>query len=586
MVLLFFFAFISGLVTIFAPCIWPLLPIILASSTQSKGHWRPLGVTLGLMISFAFFTLAITWLISLFHLNPNILRWLAVVILLILGLSMVVPAISRLLEGLVSRFSGKFAVAPGSNQNEFWAGFLLGLSLGIVWTPCAGPVFATVATLAAVGNISVTLIFITLFYVLGVGIPLFILAYGGSILLAKTRSFSKYTLNVQRVFGILVIFISLAIATNYDKVVENYLLNLFPSLTNGVENIDNNQAVINQLNNLKHPGQKNANPQVDNSSLFNTNYAAPALSGGTQWLNNPVGTGTSSKPLSIKQLKGKVVLVDFWTYTCINCIRTLPHVTRWYDKYQKDGLVVIGVHTPEFAFEHDAYNVINAIKMFNIHYPVVQDNNYNIWNNYNNEYWPAEYLIDSNGNVRRTDFGEGQYTQMEEAIQLLLKDAGKKVNVRLSSLPDKTPQTQISPETYIGSDRVSYYFPNGSYPGGQNHFTLQTPDMNAFSLGGTWDIQSQFGQTIGKTELNYNFLAQHVYLVMSPNLNKSATVKVFLDNKPIDPTVAGNDVKSGVVNVDTDRLYDLVNLHGSTENHLLRLEFESSGTQVFAFTFG
>ncbi len=500
---------------------------------------------------------------------------------------MVIPAFSRLLEGWISRFSGKFSIVSGSDKNEFWSGFLLGVSLGIVWTPCAGPVFATVATLAAVGNVSLTLISISLFYVLGVGIPLFIFAYGGSLLLSKTRSFSKYTLIVQRIFGILVILISLAIATNYDKVVENDLLNLFPALTNGVENIDNNHAVISQLNKLKHPGQQSSSVSNFNTqSLLNTDYPAPGLNGGTAWLNNPNGAATNSKPITMKQLRGKVVLIDFWTYTCINCIRTLPHVTTWYNKYHKDGFVVIGVHTPEFAFEHDTYNVLNAIKMFNIHYPVVQDNNYTIWNAYNNEYWPAEYLIDANGNVRRTDFGEGQYTQMEEAIQLLLKDAGKKVNNDLSSVPDKTPQAQTSPETYIGSDRVEYYYPNGSYPGGMYHFVLQSPSSNSFSLGGTWDIYNQFGQTVGKTELQYNFLAQHVYLVLSAGLNKSAIVKVFLDGNQISDSEAGSDVQNGVVNVNTDRLYNLVDLHGNTENHILRLEFETSGTQVFAFTFG
>ena len=586
MLLLFVFAFLSGLVTIFAPCIWPLLPIILASSSQSKGHWRPLGITLGLMISFAFFTLAIYWLISLLHVDPNLLRWVAVIILLILGLSMIMPSLSSILEALVSRFSGRFVLNSNFNNNEFWTGLLLGISLGIVWTPCAGPIFATIATLAAVGNISLVLIFITIFYVLGVGMPLFILAYGGSLLLTKTSAFSQYSLFVQKIFGIIVVLIALAIATNYDKVVENGLLNLFPNLTNGIENVDNNPAVIRQLNNLKHSGQQYNTQNIDNSSLLDTNYLAPNLLGGTQWLNNPSGAGTNSQPLNLKQLRGKVVLVDFWTYTCINCIRSLTHVTDWYNRYHKYGFVVIGVHTPEFAFEHDTRNVLNAIKMFNIHYPVVQDNNYAIWNAYNNEYWPAEYLIDANGNVRRTDFGEGQYTHMEQAIQLLLRDAGRKVTTGLSSVPDKTPQSQTSPETYIGSDRVEYYYPDETYPSGQNHFTLQNPPVNSFSLGGAWDIKNQYGQTVGRTELEYNFLAQHVYLVLSPGLNKSAMVRVYLDGHQISASQAGSDVKNGVVDINTDRLYDLVDLHGSTKKDVLRLEFETSGTQVFAFTFG
>lgn len=586
MVLLLVFAFLSGLVTILAPCIWPLLPIILSTTTSKSGHQRPLGITLGIMLSFAFFTLCISFLISAFHLDPNILRIVAVIILVILGLIMIVPAFGVFFEALVSRLSGKFAINQTKGGNEFWAGFFLGIALGIVWTPCAGPIFATVATLAATGKVSSLLVLITLVYVIGVGIPLFLFAYAGQSLIAKSRRLSEYTGRIQQGFGVIIILTALAIATNYDKVVETGLLNAFPVLSNGIQNIDNNASVIQQLQTLKNQKVVNS-PKPDVNGVLNANYPAPELTGITQWLNNPNGAGKESKPLSIAGLRGKVVLIDFWTYTCINCIRTLPHVTAWYDKYNQDGFVVIGVHTPEFAFEHETNNVLSAIKMFNIHYPVAQDNNYDTWNAFNNEYWPAEYLIDGQGNVRRTEFGEGNYPQMEEAIQLLLTNAGKKVSATsLLSMPDQTPNGVLSPETYLGSDRVSYYSPNGTYPAGQYHFTLQDPNPNTFSLGGTWNISNQYATAVGQTELSYNFESQKVFLVLAPGNNKQATMTVYLDGAIINPDVAGSDVQNGVVTIDSDRLYNLVDLHGKTENHMLKLRFNTPGTEVFAFTFG
>jgi thiol-disulfide isomerase/thioredoxin len=286
-------------------------------------------------------------------------------------------------------------------------------------------------------------------------------------------------------------------------------------------------------------------------------------------------------------LKGKVVLVDFWTYTCINCIRTLPHVTSWYDKYKDKGFVVIGVHTPEFQFEHDMGNVQNAIKMYNIHYPVPQDNNYAIWNNYNNQYWPAEYLIDANGNIRRTHFGEGEYDQTEMAIQALLKEKGAKITSSLDKMPDQTPTMQLSPETYLGSNRMEYYFPDQNTGVVNKNFILSDNlSQNTFSLGGNWNITSDNAITGVGAELNYNFSADKVYLVLRPGSAKNAKVRVFLDGKVVDSSNMGADVQNGVVTIDTDRLYNLIDLKGNGGSHILKIEFEDSGIEAFAFTFG
>ena len=578
MILLLAFAFFSGLITILTPCIWPLLPIILSSSIAGQSHKRPLGITLGIMLSFFIFTLTISTFEKLFGFDPNILRLLAVFVIGFLGLSLIIPALSQKLEGFISRLSSSLGQGLSQKSGGFGAGFVTGISLGIVWSPCAGPILAAIATLAATGKIGVEIVLVTAAYVLGTGVPLFIFAYGGQQIFTRTRFISKYTGRIQQIFGLLMILTAVAIYTNYDIYIQNQILNQFPALSSTLNGFENSPSVKNQLNILKGNTQSSQNSNL--SGLFNINTPAPDFTGGTKWLN-------TGKALSISDLKGKVVLVDFWTYTCINCIRTLPHVTSWYDKYKDKGFVVIGVHTPEFAFEHDTGNVLNAIKMFNIHYPVVQDNNYAIWNNYNNQYWPAEYLIDAQGNIRREDFGEGQYDQMEMAIQGLLKEAGQKITSPLDKMPDQTPTTQLSPETYLGSGRMQYYFPSGSTGNVTQNFSLsENLSQNSFSLGGNWNITPENAITGQNAVLNYNFSADKVFLVLRPGVSKNAKVKVFLDGKAVDSSNSGADVRNGEITIDSDRLYNLIDLKGKVGGHILKLEFEESGIEAFAFTFG
>ncbi len=575
MILLIFFAFLSGLVTILAPCIWPILPIIFSSSVSGKSHQRPLGITLGIMLSFGVFTLAISSIVKIFHLDPNILRLVAVVVIGLLGISLIIPQFSQVTEALISRLSGLFGVRTTSN--DFTAGFITGLSLGIVWSPCAGPILAAIATLAATGQVTLSLIAITGAYILGVGIPLFLFAFVGQVLFSKTRFLSSQLGKIQQVFGIVMLLTALAIYTHYDTYLQAQLLNTFPQFTNSFNAFESNPEVKKQLDVLKGNMPKTTTP--DSSGLFNQNFPAPDFVGITKWLN-------IDKQLSISDLKGKVVLVDFWTYTCINCIRTLPHVTSWYEKYKDKGFIVIGVHTPEFAFEHETQNVLNAIQMYNIHYPVAQDNNYATWNNYSNQYWPAEYLIDAQGNIRRTHFGEGEYDQTEMAIQALLKEAGKQVNTSIDTMPDTTPTTRLSPETYVGAKRMEFYYPTGSTGVVSKTFELGNPTLHSFSFGGTWNIQDENAISGNNSVLVYHFFAGKVFLVLRPPGNQPGTVKVLLDGKDISDANAGNDVKNGIVTVDTDRLYNLIDLKEKVSEHILRLEFQTPGIQVFAFTFG
>ena len=527
------------------------------------------------MVSFTFFTLAITYLVRIFHLDPNIIRLFAVLVLVFLGLSMIIPALSRLTELWVSRLSGRFGRTGKNLDNDFSSGFLTGLSLGIVWTPCSGPILASIATLAATGQVSYQVILVTLAYVTGVGIPLFIFAYGGQRVIGKTRFLSGYTGRVQQGFGVLMLLTALAIYTNYDKVLQLKLLEAFPSYSSVLTSFEKNSAVKDQLDVLK--GRK-LSTDTDSGGLFNANKSMPEFAGITKWLN--------SEPLTAKGLKGKVVLIDFWTYTCINCIRSLPHVTGWYEKYKDQGFVVIGVHTPEFEFEKDTKNVQNAVKQYKINYPVAQDNDFATWNNYSNQYWPAEYLIDAKGVIRRTHFGEGKYEETEMAIQALLKEAGNKVDSKIESMPDQTPTGKISPETYVGSARMKYYYPSGSLSNGKQTLNLSdNPDQNSFSLGGEWDIQNENSIAGKNATLNYNFTADKVYLVMRPGSSRNAKVKVYIDGKLVDSKKGGADVKNGITNIDSDRLYNLIDNHGKVENHLLKLEF-TPGIAPFAFTFG
>jgi thiol-disulfide isomerase/thioredoxin len=467
--------------------------------------------------------------------------------------------------------SGRLQTGTNSQSSGFKSGFITGLSLGVIWTPCAGPILATIATLAATQAVSINVVFVTIAYIIGVGIPLFFFATLGSYFFTRSRFLSKYTGRIQQVFGVIMILAAVAIATNYDKVLQVKLLNTFPAFSNFQTQLEGNKEVKKQLDALKNTSEKSSLPQMGE---------APGFDGATKWLN-------TDKPLTKDDLKGKVVLVDFWTYTCINCIRTLPHVTRWYDKYKDQGFVVIGVHSPEFAFEKNTDNVLAAIKQYNIHYPVPQDNDFTIWKGFNNQYWPAEYLIDAKGVVRRTHFGEGEYDEMEKAIQDLLKEAGKNVNTSLDEMPDQAPTMRFSPETYLGSARMEYYHPNGSLPNGTKSFSLlETPSDNTFSLGGEWTIRDENAVTGKGATLVYNFYSDKVFLVLRPPTGKTAKVKVLLDGKVVGSDAAGKDVKDGVVLIDSDRLYELINLKGKPASHFLKLEFQTPGTETFAFTFG
>ncbi len=517
------------------------------------------------MISFTIFTLFISAIVKIFPIDPNSLRLAACVMIVLLGLSLTIPSLGAKFEALINDLLAPLQSHFKKEGSGLGAGLVTGVSLGLVWAPCAGPILATIAALSATQSVNIKVVAITLAYVSGLGIPLFIFSSLSAALFKKMRKVNKYTGRIQQVFGFIMIVMGLLIYTNYDKVIQIKVLNFFPGYSRFLGQFENNDRLQKQLDILA--GRRARTNLKDNGMLLPDEGPAPEFAGIARWLNTPA-------PLSLEGLRGKVVLVDFWTYTCINCVRTLPHLTAWYERYKDEGLVIVGVHTPEFAFERETQNVRNAIKQFHITYPVAQDNDYQTWNNYRNLYWPAEYLIDARGHIRHTHFGEGSYDHTEEAIRVLLKENGHAVGGNLSSIKDRTPRYSLTPETYLGAKRMQRFASPQKVKGGLQVFTLPPEiPLNYFAYQGPWNVQAQSAKSALGAALEFKFQAGKVFLVIGP-AHAGDKIKVFIDGKPSDDLI-----------LDDQRLYKIVDLKGKVEIHTLRLEFPK-GTSVYAFTFG
>lgn len=551
MIVLILFAFIAGFVTILSPCILPILPIVLSGGI-SGGKRRPIGIVLGFVISFTFFTLFLSSLVTLIRISPDTLRFMSVVIIFSLGISMLIPQFQLMIERMFAKISNKFTIKKSGDG--FGGGVLLGTSLGLVWTPCVGPILASVITLAASNALTTSSLFITLAYSMGTAIPLLLITYGGRALLHKVPWLLQNTVTVQKLFGIVMMIVSIGIYFNIDRSFQSYILDVFPNYGTNLTKFEDNELVKKQLNGMKKA-----------PSLLQLN-GAPEFAEG-QWLN--------SDPLTMSSLKGKVVLVDFWTYTCINCIRTLPALTSWHTKYKDKGLVIVGIHTPEFAFERSKENVEEAIRMYGIAYPVLQDNTYENWNAYGNRYWPAKYLIDATGRIRYTHFGEGAYVETEKKIQELLLENGVK---ELDSIQEEKSQGALfqsrTPELYLGSSRTE----------GRVDVIDDMP-LHSYVLSGQWTITDEYARSSPDSSLTLHFEGNEVNLVMSP-LKKGDRVKIYLDGSTISDDYAGTDVRDGIITLDTERLYNIVRLPNHSRSSILRMEFLDGATECYAFTFG
>lgn len=573
MLILILFAFLAGIVTVLSPCILPLLPIIL-SSADGKGKQKPLGVVIGFVASFTFFTLFLSTIVRLSGIPADSLRLFSIFILAGFGVSLLIPQVQTFLEQLFSRLAN---LLPATNtRSGIVGGLLIGLSLGLLWTPCVGPILASVISLAITGTVTAQAFLITVAYATGTAIPMFMIMLAGSTALQKVPWLVKNTSRIQKAFGVLMIVTALGIFLNVDRRFQTWILTTFPNYGVGLTIFEDTQQVKTELEKVN---QKPIDPDMLGKPLSDSTQTkgvpAPALQQGGEWFN--------SEPLTMADLKGKVVLIDFWTYSCINCQRTFPYLKNWWAKYQDKGLVIIGVHAPEFEFEKNPENVQRAITDFEILYPVMQDNAFGTWRAYNNRYWPAKYLIDKDGLIRYSHFGEGKYDQTEQKIQELLAETGSQLDATQISNPDYQIYSR-TPELYLGSDRLQLLAsPERVTPGQLTSFSFPTTlGKSEFAFLGEWTLQPEYAAPEESAQLLLNFEAKEVFLVARPKNGQPGQMRIFLDDEV---QAAGADNQDGLVTVDTDDLYKLI-LLDQPGRHLLRIEFLDSNVEVYAFTFG
>jgi cytochrome c biogenesis protein CcdA/thiol-disulfide isomerase/thioredoxin len=583
MLLLTLFALVAGAATAITPCVLPVLPALLSASAVG-GRRRPVGIVIGLALTFTIAIVALASLVKGVGVAGNGVRIAAEVVLVAFGLSLIIPGVAAKLE---APLAGLSRYGPRSRGDGFWSGMAVGGALGFAYTPCAGPILAAVISVSATQGTSLRIVILALAYAAGSAIVLLLLALGGRRVADAIRRAGR-GLALQRALGVVMLATAVAMAAQLDVKAENAFASHLPNaLVNPTSGIENSHSAQKQLANLRGKpkfdlgaavAKAQSKPKLDNLPVLGR---APNFASSGPWLN------TDGKALSLASLRGHVVLVDFWTYTCINCIRTLPYLKAWDARYRNAGLTIVGVHTPEFPFEHDTSNVKQAIATDGITYPVVQDNNYGTWTAYGNQYWPAEYLIDAEGRVRYTHFGEGDYSQDEKAIRALLAERGDKTLSSGLAAPGVQaihPSRVATPETYVGTSRAQGWV-NGPQKG--THDYGAPPNglgLNQFAYGGVWNEQGEFGTALGNSSLNLDFQAQRVYVVLSPPRGHSALVKVELDGKPIPADAAGADVHNGVIDVDRQRLYNVVNL-ASAGGGYLRLTMQN-GIGAYSFTFG
>jgi len=559
---------LGGLITGISPCILPVLPVIFFSGTQGADGGavavetklevlRPYRVIGGLVLSFSLVTLVGSALLSLLHLPQDAIRWVALAALVAIGLGLIFPRFERLLERPFSRIPQK-QIATRAN------GFGLGLALGVLYVPCAGPVLAAIVVAGATANIGLPVVVLTVAFALGTAVPLLFFALAGQRVAQRVSAFRRRQRQIRVTAGVVTLLLAVALVFNLPAMLQRAIPDYTSSLQNklgGDEQLQQELGGIVNDQNKELSNCTNASPHLQNCG------PAPDLKGITAWLNIP-----GDKPIDLKALRGKVVLIDFWAYSCINCQRAIPHVEGWYKAYHDDGFEVIGVHTPEYAFEKVTGNVKKGAADIGITYPIALDNSYSTWTNYRNQYWPAEYLIDAGGVVRHVSFGEGDYDGTEKLVRELITSARPRVGLPPAvDAPDTTPQLGLTPETYFGVGKVVNYAGGGVYDKGQANFTFPAalPD-DSFALQGPWTLDYQGATADGDaSSIELNYYAKSVYIVVGGTGNlmltrDGKTMAVPVGGPPTShQIVAGKDVARGLLDV--------------------RL---SKGLQVFSFTYG
>jgi cytochrome c biogenesis protein CcdA/thiol-disulfide isomerase/thioredoxin len=561
---------VGGLITGISPCILPVLPVIFFSGTQSTAGGatavkpkrevlRPYRVIAGLVLSFSLVTLVGSALLSLLHLPQDAIRWVALAALVAIGLGLIFPRFEQLLERPFSRIPQK-QIADRAN------GFGLGLALGVLYVPCAGPVLAAIVVAGATANIGVPVVVLTVAFALGTAVPLLFFALAGQRVAERVSAFRRHQRQIRVTAGIVTLLLAVALVFNLPAVLQRAIPDYTSSLQNKLGGGQQLQQDLN-LGGIVNDQNKELSNCTDGSAQLQNCGSAPDLKGITAWLNT-----AGDKPIDLHGLRGKVVLIDFWAYSCINCQRAIPHVEGWYKAYHDDGFEVIGVHTPEYAFEKVTGNVEKGAADIGITYPIALDNSYSTWTNYRNQYWPAEYLIDAGGVVRHVKFGEGDYNVTETLIRQLIATARPGVALPPPvDAPDTTPQSGLTPETYFGVGKMVNYAGTGVYDKGQANFAFPPtlPD-DSFALQGPWTLDYQGATADSDTssiELNYH--AKNVYIVVGGTgsltvTRDGKTTTVPISGPPTSHQIAtGNDMARGLLDVRS-----------------------SKGLQVFSFTFG
>jgi cytochrome c biogenesis protein CcdA/thiol-disulfide isomerase/thioredoxin len=558
-----FFALLAGAGTAVSPCVLPVLPLALPSAATG-GRRRPAGIAVGLAGSFAFATLALAYVIDALGLPDTLLRDVAVVALLGFGIALAIPPLAARLEAWLSRVTPQRAARRGGEG--FGSGVALGASLGLLYVPCAGPILAAVLTVQASQPLTGQRLVVGLAYALGTAAGVFAVLTAGRKVLGRLRA---NTGRLQQALGGVMVLVALFTLSGADGRLRTAIASDLPGwLVSPTSGLESSSAAAHALGTRRGTG-----------SGLPDGGAAPEIAGTQRWFNTPGG-----RPLTLASLRGRVVLVDFWTYTCINCLRTLPYVKAWDARYRADGLSVIGIHTPEFPFERDAGNVAQAIRQDGIRYPVAQDNRLTVWNAFENQYWPAKYLIDARGHLRYVHFGEGDYGATERAIRRLLREAGRSTRAgtgaRVRAIaPDAAVTTR---ETYLGAERATGWVQDPIRPGGRDFGALPAAiPQDGFAYGGIWKVAGSSAEAVRGAAAGVHFGARRVYLVLG---GAHRDVRVLLDGRPIPNADAGADVHGGRLRVTGQRLYGLVDLPRAGRHRLeLRL---APGIRGYAFTFG
>jgi cytochrome c biogenesis protein CcdA/thiol-disulfide isomerase/thioredoxin len=567
-------AYFGGVLTILSPCILPVLPFVFARSDQP---FRKSGLPLlaGMCITFALVASLATvgggWAVRANQFG----RIAALILFGVFGLTLLFSSLAERLSRPLVQLGNRLSRNSDSSASVLNS-FLLGIGTGLLWAPCAGPILGLILTGAALQGASAHTAILLLSYAAGAATSLAIALLAGGRLFAAMKRGLGVEEWIRRALGVAVLAAVAAVAFGLDRGV---LTRLSLASTGGLE-----QRLLDRFHPAKQPKRIVLNQTIDVSDS-----AKPDLSGATAWIN--------SAPLTFAALRGKVVLVDFWTYSCINCLRTLPYIKAWNEKYKDSGLVIIGVHTPEFPFEKDEANVRKAVKDLGVAYPVAMDNDYKIWRSFNNEYWPADYFIDAGGNIRFHHFGEGSYEESEKWIRTLLQEANHapvpegptKIEAQgMEAAPDADDVQ--SPETYIGYARAE----NFASPGGFNKDDPQlykAPGglkLNQWALDGRWKDEDQVATSLAADAgISFRFHARDLHLVLGPSSDgKAVRFRVTIDGHAPGSDHGMDTDAEGYGTVTGDRLYQLIRQRGNIQDRTFRIEFLTPGVRAYSFTFG